>query len=145
MAHHDSRKRLWQIIFSVSVPSASILASLLLIEVILRLCGYYPPLRMEWILPIPSAQVPNRDLILIPPALLQASFYTTNPARRTIVAIGDSFTEGYPVAAGDSYPAVLQRILARHVRLQLAGRDPLDQLVADLRVARRFTSRHRAV
>jgi lysophospholipase L1-like esterase len=67
---------------------------------------------MEWVLRTTSARVPNRDLILIPPKFLQASFYRTDPARPTVIAIGDSFTAGNPVNERDSYPAILEHILA---------------------------------
>lgn len=114
MDHENTRNARFRLLFSILVPTASLLVSLMLCEVMLRLFSYRPPLQMEWLLSYPSARVPNRDVILIPPRFLVPSFYRTDPARQTIVAIGDSFTEGHPVKRQNSYPAVLERTLASH-------------------------------
>ncbi len=47
----------------------------------------------------------------MPRRLLDPAFYAP-PAAPLILAIGDSFTQGFPVRAEDAYPAVLQRVLA---------------------------------
>src|ERR1700741_3680044 len=109
MQHQYLRGTFSPSVTSLVLLTASLLVSLLLCEVILRIFGYYPPLKLEWIFRNPSAEVPNRDLILIPPELLLPSFYRIDPRRQTIIAIGDSFTAGYPVKPQDSYPAVLER------------------------------------
>jgi lysophospholipase L1-like esterase len=38
-------------------------------------------------------------------------FYAVDPARKTVVTLGDSFTEGFPVDDSDNYPSVLGRLL----------------------------------
>ena len=99
-------------------PAVMVLASVLVgfcaAELILRAVDYRPQLQSEWVLNYPSFRVLNRDVILIPPEFLNASFYATDPQRRTIVTIGDSFTAGYPVEMEHSYPAILERILNQH-------------------------------
>jgi lysophospholipase L1-like esterase len=89
---------------------ASVLVGLLVFEMILRIWGYRPPLQSEWVLKS-HERVPNRDVLLLPPKFLQASFYETDSSRPTIIVMGDSFTEGYPVKPQDSYPAILENVL----------------------------------
>jgi lysophospholipase L1-like esterase len=38
-------------------------------------------------------------------------FYAVDPARKTVVTLGDSFTEGFPVDDSNNYPSVLGRLL----------------------------------
>jgi len=118
MTIEDSRHKRWQIIFSFLLPPASLLIAVLLFEVALRIVGYLPHLDTEWVLR--SDRIPDRDVLLIPAKFLQPSFYTTDPARGTIIALGDSFTEGYPVDSQNTYPAILDRMLKdRGVGLQV--------------------------
>ena len=100
-------------VYPLIVVFASVLGSLVVAELLLRGCNYYPSLQSGWVLKAPSARVPNRDVLLIPPKFLRASFYKTNPAHRTIVMLGDSFTESFPVKKQDSYPAILEGILTQ--------------------------------
>jgi hypothetical protein len=63
-------------------------------------------------------------LILVNPTLLKEDYYATTPGLATIVTLGDSFTEGYPVLSSSAYPAVMQRVLDEqdcHTRVINAG------------------------
>jgi lysophospholipase L1-like esterase len=62
---------------------------------------------------VSKERVPNKDVVLINPAFLKDAHYKLSPGRNTIVTLGDSYTEGYPVARRDNYPSVLHRLLAQ--------------------------------
>lgn len=101
----------WRRLFPFIVPLLSLLLGLLFSEIMLRISQPYPLLRTEWVLQHPLARVANRDMILIPPRFLDESFYRTDPTRRTVIALGDSFTEGFRVRDLDTFPAMLERML----------------------------------
>jgi lysophospholipase L1-like esterase len=95
---------------AVVLLAVGVVCGLALVEVGLRAAGYWPDLQSGWMLDSPYRAL-DPDLIVVPRRLLEPSFYDRPMARTRIVALGDSFVEGYPVAAKDAYPAVLQRIL----------------------------------
>jgi len=97
---------------SVGLFLASLIVALLGLEATLRLWGYRPPLQSGWMLTSPYL-VPDADVIMIPRFLLAPSFYHPAGDGPLVLAIGDSFTQSYPVDAADSYPAVLERALGR--------------------------------
>jgi len=98
-------------VVGASLAVFSTLLSLVAVELLLRAIGYWPPISQPWHLERPRARVPHEALILVNPSLLKDGYYTTTPGAATIVALGDSFTEGYPVPGANSYPAVMQRLL----------------------------------
>lgn len=100
-----------QVLFAYLVPLLSLLVCLIFSEIILRGSAPFIALRTEWVLKHPLARVPNKDLILIPPRFLDDSFYRTDPKRRTVIALGDSFTEGFPVSELNTFPAMVERLL----------------------------------
>lgn len=97
---------------SVGLLLASVFFALLGLEAVLRLLDYRPPLQSGWMLTSPYL-VPDAEVIMIPRNLLAASFYQPKGDAPLVLAIGDSFTQGYPVEAANSYPAVLERALGR--------------------------------
>lgn len=104
----------------VLVVAASVLSAAAL-EGALRLVGYRPSLQSGWMLTSPYV-APDDDVIMIPRFLLGASFYERRTDAPLVLTIGDSFTEGFPVAAPDTYPAVLERaLLARGLRADVAN------------------------
>ena len=97
---------------SLALLLASILVALFGLEAMLRLLDYRPPLQSGWMLTSPYL-VPDADVIMIPRFLLDEAFYQSKGDLPLILAIGDSFTQSYPVEAANSYPAVLERALER--------------------------------
>jgi lysophospholipase L1-like esterase len=97
---------------SLALLLASIVVALVGLEALLRLLDYHPPLQSGWMLTSPYL-VPDADVIMIPRFLLEPSFYQPRSDAPLVLAIGDSFTQSYPVDARDSYPAVLERALTR--------------------------------
>ena len=75
--------------------------------------GHGPFLHSEYLLDDPSQRLLDTDLSLVLPRLADPAHYSANPSLPTLVAIGDSFTEGLAVEEDHSYPAALKRILAR--------------------------------
>jgi lysophospholipase L1-like esterase len=70
-------------------------------------------LSSEWILSA-SDRIPDDDVIVIDRKFLADGTYAPyqrEDAGSLVVAMGDSFTQSFPVASQDSYPAVLERIL----------------------------------
>jgi hypothetical protein len=95
---------------SIGLVCASALAVCILLELALRLAGWDARLQSQWMLG-DRHLVLDSDVILIPERLLDPAFY--GPAHDPVVlTLGDSFTQGFPVAADRSYPTVLQRLLA---------------------------------
>lgn len=78
----------------------------------MRALGVDPPISQPWHLESrATVRVANKDLIMIAPRFQRDSFYAVDPSRRTIVTLGDSFTEGYPVTRDYAYPTAMQRLL----------------------------------
>lgn len=89
--------------------------------IVLLLVGYHPPLQSGWMLGGTYSTLDD-DLITIPRFLLAPEFYARPADRPLVLAIGDSFTQGYPVDAEQTYPAVLQqRLAARGVQVDVAN------------------------
>ena len=80
---------------------------LLLVEAALHATGFVPELSWEWQLESRD-RVPDESAILINPRFLRDSHYETGDAERVMVALGDSFTEGYPVGWNAAWPALLE-------------------------------------
>ncbi len=96
-----------------SVVFAAIALGLVLVEGVLRLVGWpSPPLRSGWMLGNRHLTL-DPDLIIVPRRLRDPGFLAP-PAAPLVLAIGDSFTQGFPVELADAYPAVLERLLTTH-------------------------------
>lgn len=54
----------------------------------------------------------DREIIHLPPAYCSDRYYAVDEARPKLVALGDSFTKGMPVAPSASYPSLLRAVLA---------------------------------
>ena len=89
---------------------SSVLITVVGFDVAMRVIGYTPRISNPWYLETRD-RVPNADLIMIRRDFVNDEFYKVDPERETIVTIGDSFTEGYPVSVQDSYPVKLDRLL----------------------------------
>jgi lysophospholipase L1-like esterase len=98
---------------AIGLAIASIAFALAALEVLLRVFGLHPALQSGWMLDSPFITLDD-DVIIVPRALLAPSFYVQPDGRPLVLAIGDSFTQGFPVDAQHAYPAVLERVLARH-------------------------------
>lgn len=99
------------------VVIASLIGAVIASDLALRAVGYAPQVDHEWLLgPGGNFRAPNDKLILIHPQFLTDRFYNVDTTRETIVTLGDSFTEGYPVAEVDKYPSVLRRLLGERGR-----------------------------
>jgi len=73
-----------------------------------------PQLKHEWYLKT-DFRVPDKELIMIKPALRSKSLYKRKAGAIQIVTIGDSFTEGYPVTKAQSYQNVLTGIFEKRI------------------------------
>jgi len=107
-----AKRRLVRILAPLALLVAATLVALGGLEIALRLSGRRVHLQSSWMLTNPNL-VLDPDVIVIPRRLLESSFYA-QPASALIVALGDSFTEGFPVDSPHTYPAVLERLLTRH-------------------------------
>jgi lysophospholipase L1-like esterase len=88
----------------------SVVVSLTVAELALKVLHYKPPLAKSFYLTSDS-RIPERDVASINPKFLKDDFYASGGFDRTIVTLGDSFTEGYPVSEGQAYPTVLKALL----------------------------------
>ena len=88
----------------------SIVGSVTAVEIILRLADYKPELARRWYVGS-NRRVSEPDTVTVNPQFLQDDFYGVEAGRATVVALGDSFTEGYPVAPAAVYPARLDALL----------------------------------
>jgi len=81
-------------------------ALLIISEIALRIADVRPELADEWLLKIPT----DDDIIFQRnPAFLDGDYYAAAKDEIKIIALGDSFTEGYPESPSKSYPVVLQK------------------------------------
>lgn len=64
-----------------------------------------------WVFQLPGQRTLDEQLILVPPRLRDPSAYSVVAGRPTLLAMGDSYTEGYPVGGSLSCPAEIVRIL----------------------------------
>jgi hypothetical protein len=115
----------------IATAAAGVLIGLGLAEALLS--PWPPALTSSWILATRD-RVRDPDLIYVNPRLERRSYYTVDPLLPTIVALGDSFTEGFPVDRARSYPSALRRMLASRgqrtnvVSLGLGDSGPDQQL-----------------
>ena len=89
----------------------SVVLTLLALEVGLRVVGWNKDLGSEWMLDSPNLTLDD-DVIIIPRTLLKPGVYAPPPTP-LVLAIGDSFTQGFPVDPPKAYPPMLERLLAR--------------------------------
>ena len=80
------------------------------VELVLRVFSYKPKLQRAFYLTA-AWYVPDNETIVIKPAFLREDYFSSNNNETTIVTLGDSFTEGYPVFNGKTYPDVLKGLL----------------------------------
>jgi lysophospholipase L1-like esterase len=92
-----------------------------LLEVGLRLFGRKPELGSGWML-TNRYLVLDSEVIVMPRRLHEPDFYAVPPGRPLVLAIGDSYTAGFPVAPDAAYPAVLEDVLSRR-RARVAVRN----------------------
>jgi len=97
---------------AAALIGVSVAVACVLLEVGLRLGGGGGRLMSDWMLGDRHLVV-DRDVIVLRDRLLEDAFYAP-PTAPLVLAIGDSFTQGFPVSDRDAYPAALQRLLARH-------------------------------
>ena len=106
---------------------------LLCAEVFLHWGGFWPEVAWPWQLESGS-RVPDRATILIHPKFLDEDHYDTGDAERVIVALGDSFTEGYPVGGEAAWPALVEASFAlsnkrtRVINVGLGNSGPRQQV-----------------
>lgn len=98
------------LIFRLSAVLLGVCLGLVLGELGLRIV--WQPRPLPWFLS--RYFVPDDDVMFVPAHLAGAEPFDIDPALPTVVALGDSFTAGYPVKRSDSYPAQLREILADH-------------------------------
>lgn len=94
----------------IGLAAAATLAAFVLVESALRICP--PQVASAWVLGT-HKRVLDPDVIYVDPHHTDPSFYRRDPKLPTVVALGDSFTEGFPLPAPHSYPSCLERILKR--------------------------------
>ena len=96
---------------------ASLILTIAVSDLLLRAIGYLPQVDNEWVLgPKHNSRVPDAGVILVRPRFRSESHYKIDATRETVIALGDSFTEGYPVSEADNYPAVLGQLLEKRGR-----------------------------
>lgn len=118
-----ARPRLRRFGSRVLLIVGSVALTLLVVDLALHALGYWPDLTGAHFLRNPH-RVANADVIMIRPEFLDDAYFAADESDARIVALGDSFTEGFPVALQDAYPAVLERILqgnGRDVRVLNMG------------------------
>lgn len=96
---------------SVFLMIASVFICLAAIEIALRVADYKPELYLPFYLTT-SSRVTDKNIIMINPVFLRDDYFSSDNHERTIVTLGDSFTEGYPVDNGNTYPDVLGELLS---------------------------------
>ena len=79
------------------------------VELVLHRLVERPVIASEWVMNRDGWLDP--DVIYYPTALRDERAYQTDPSLPVVVAVGDSFTKGYPVKPHDRYPRVLARAL----------------------------------
>jgi len=102
-------------------------------EALLHVGGVWPEVSWAWQLESRS-RVPDRATILINPKFLGDDHYDTGDAERVVVALGDSFTEGYPVGEEAAWPALVEASFAssdkktRVINMGLGNSGPRQQV-----------------
>jgi hypothetical protein len=109
-------------------------SALIVVEGMLRVIVERPVLASEWLLPRP--RWPDDDVIFSPPKQRVDARYELVEGLASLVALGDSFTKGYPVGREAGYPSVMRRLLLERgtpmnvVELGMGDTGPDQQLRA---------------
>ncbi len=103
-------KRLLKRIAPLLLTILGLIVSIFIIEIGLRVFRYKPELERDFYL-TSNWRVLDKETIMINPRFLKDDFYTSGDYDKTIVTLGDSFTEGFPVGEGKTYPDVLKELL----------------------------------
>lgn len=88
----------------------SLITGLLCLELSLHLLKWKPYLRDEWMLKSVH-HLPNDNLLFFSDSINEILSRETIDDQRTVIFLGDSFTEGFPVVSVDSYPNKLAAVL----------------------------------
>lgn len=107
------KRRATQFIATGLLTVASLAITIIVADIVMRIVGFNPPVSHEWMLRHATSRVANKEIIAIAPKFLQVNYYAVDLTRKTIVTIGDSFTEGYPVFNDYDYPAAMRRLLVK--------------------------------
>ncbi len=91
--------------------AGAVLVSSIMLEAGLRVFHYKPALQRAFYL-TEAWRVPDKETIMINPVFLRDDFFSSHNFDKTVVTLGDSFTEGYPVYNGKTYPDVLSELLS---------------------------------
>jgi lysophospholipase L1-like esterase len=94
----------------VALVLVSLVGSLFAAELALRIFHYKPEPAMAFLLTHPT-RVPDRTITSIDRKFLRDDYYAVDKRKRTIVTLGDSFTEGFPTEESQHYPNVLRALL----------------------------------
>lgn len=106
--------RIREFLSSTLLVLGSLVVSVIAADLGMRAVGFSPPISQPWHLTSGSRyRVADDNLIMISPRLLTDDYYAADPSLKTVVTIGDSFTEGYPVTPAYSYPEAIGRLLDR--------------------------------
>jgi lysophospholipase L1-like esterase len=122
-----------QIVQRTLLVAGATAVGLLAAEIFLHLFATRPVIASEWLLDRPDMM--DEDSIFSSPEFRKGEHYEVDQTLPIMVALGDSFTERYPVAHEDSYPAVLARLLeksgspANVIALGMGDAGPDQQLV----------------
>lgn len=105
--------RLARVLMRLACIAGAFVATLALCELALRVLGIPGTLDQEWLLQSSSDndRVFDPETLMTKPGFRRASHYRTAGGEKVVVALGDSFTDGFGVASDQSYPAVLGRSL----------------------------------
>jgi len=106
-----SRQSFSRTLGNTAVIAASVVVAAIVLEIGLRTAGYKLKLTADWYLGN-ETRVPDPDVIITHRYFADPSWYRPQGEGPVIVALGDSFTEGYPAEPVDSYPSMLERILS---------------------------------
>ena len=100
---------LTKVVATLAVAAATVAG----VDLALRAVGYMPAVSHPWHFDSDRSRYRVRDdrVILVRPELLDIEYYRADPGHSTVVALGDSFTQGHRLEPEDSYPAALERVL----------------------------------
>src|ERR1043166_7290705 len=103
-----TRMRLRLMLARVVLSLAAVVIALLAAEAALRLAGYQPPPRSDTSMVSPTREL-DPDVLSVDRSFKEESFYQRPaPGVKMVVALGDSFSFGYPVGPDSSYPRVME-------------------------------------
>ena len=108
------------------LATSSIIVALVGVEVMLRLADYRPALSSEYLVGNP-VRMADPNLVIVDSHFLSDAFYgpyRVSEGTRLVVALGDSFTESFPVDREHTYPTVPEDLLSEagwDVRVMNAG------------------------